>query len=178
MPDFLDLSPPPSPTADLLAVYAEAFDLGGDVERLTASADAVMDGLERALAAHIGALPRRVADALRRLGDDPALGRRVDWDAAIAEAERAEDEVRREFASIAKLLDRHIELAERVAPTYARSLRALAGRGRAITDRYAAGLQEIRWALLALRAEAHRSERGPVFDSGADLERHLSGLLD
>ena len=165
--DFGVFPTPASAFADFIAAIT---DVDRRAESAVKQAAKAMDEAEGKLRVTISGL-----EATLDLADKAvAVGVPLDTDRIIEAAEWAEKEIRREDQQVQKIVGRIEKLLRKHSPQFARRIAPLIERFGAVSEWYQAELRDARWRVMALRAEQHRGERGPVFSEPEEIERYLS----
>lgn len=165
--DYSALTRPWAAFADFIAELLPETEK--EIDHLSDRAMLALSRARAQLDANIDQLTR----LLSLVGKYVELGYPVDFDAIIADAERAEAMVEDEYQQTAKIVDRIKKLLRRFGPEPVRKLtpvfRILDGTAAA----YLESLQQIRWQLMALRADTARpDDRGPIISSKTDLAKY------
>lgn len=143
------------------------------------SVSSLTDELEREIGQSEAAFNRNLAELSKILSDARTLmdeGGTIDLDEPIRRTEQAEAILGEEFEESLKAFKRVWKLLGRAHPPAYRAVKPFIGRVEEISDGFLRSLADIRWQMMALRAEANRTETGPVFKDAKSLKAHLAKI--
>jgi hypothetical protein len=170
-----------------LFAYSSAFATRPSVSFggfLSAIAD-TDDNVEARLAAAEAALARGEAELneavvfltklIQTAREEFSRGETGDCNPVIETAQTSEQMIKRDYEETLRLRDRLTKLLRRVDPEFLDLLEPSFRRYDEVVAQFIASIVDIRWQLMALRAEARKDETGPVFSDPRELRRHLTG---
>ena len=153
--------------ADFFAAVADTETL---IEERIAEAERSLELGEAQLADSIATLTRLISQAR----DLVESGEALDWDELIKTALDSEQKIRKDFEQAPKIMDRLVALLRQVDPKFLKQLKPLIDRYKECMDWFIASICDVRWQLMALRAEARKGEVGPEFSDPRELRRYLA----